>query len=199
MGEDTWRNFQSLKFQDGFCISQRHASACLKKQDRNQSTPLCPSLYLTTSGDVCLQSYSAALVFNLSLAVLSSSLSSFFSFQLLHGNKHIIRGPLGRAQRIISHFFCLFASCDFFFFYFSVAVFTRPPLPTLPLCVSFFCCMQISFSLCLTVSCDDAATSDLPLDLGGIVLHVCLCVCSCVLVGLEHAYPLKHVWLFVYV
>lgn len=48
MWERCWK-FQALKFQDEFCVLHCHASACLKKQDRNQSTPLCFALYLTTS------------------------------------------------------------------------------------------------------------------------------------------------------
>lgn len=71
-----------------------------------------------------------------------------------------------------------------------------PPLPHFKpsLSSNFFvshfpCSMQISFPLCLTVSCDDAATSDLSLDLRSVALHVSLCAYVCLLVLREDAYP----------
>ena len=83
-----------------------------------------------------------------------------------------------------------FALCDFSFFFShsSVAVFSAALLLLCTPLFFYFCRVQISRSPRLTVSCDDTATSDLPLDLRG---H-----CAAVFVCVGGASPLKHVCLF---
>lgn len=171
VGEDTWRNFQSLKFQEGFCISQRHASACLKKQDRNQSTPLCPSVYFDYIWR-CLPvlQYCSFFIF---LSQSCRPLCLLLAFSCYMKISTLSVGRVDGAEKVISHFFYLLLHVIFFLL---LCCCLHKPPPSL-FVSHFFCCMQISLSLCLTVSCDDTATSDLLLDLRGIVLHVCVCVC----------------------
>lgn len=105
MWERCWK-FQALKFQDEFCVLHCHASACLKKQDRNQSTPLCFALYLTTSVHVlhfcCFLSF-----FYTRLLCLLFAFSCITKISTLSG------GWLMVLSKLSLFFFKSFASRDF--------------------------------------------------------------------------------------
>lgn len=127
---------------------------------------------MTTSGDVCL-SYSTALFFFIFLSQSCRPLCLLLAFSCYMKISTLSVGRVDGAEKVISHFFYLLLHVIFFLL---LCCCLHKPPPSL-FVSHFFCCMQISLSLCLTVSCDDTATSDLLLDLRGIVLHVCVCVC----------------------
>lgn len=151
-----------------FASRGRHASVCSKKPDRNPTVLLSVLGYIWRCLPVALQHCSVS--FSLSLVIFDFFLS-LLSAATWKSQAHY-QGLSWRWSLALT-FFCLFF------------VFLSVPLS---LCIS----MQISFPLCLTVSCDDTATSDLPFSRPEGYYTACLCVW-------KHLYPLKHVWLFVYV
>lgn len=156
-----------------FASRGRHASVCSKKPDRNPTVLLSVLGYIWRCLPVALQHCSVS--FSLSLVIFDFF---FFAFSCYMKITSTLSGAfLTVVSR--SHFLLSFLHISL--------------SPLLSSYLTFFCCMQISFSLCLTVSCDDTATSDLPFSRPEGVLY-CMFVCVW-----KHLYPLKHVWLFVYV
>lgn len=85
-------------------------------------------------------------------------------------------GFVDGAEQVIPHFFCLLLPVIFFSAFLCCCLhkLPSPPLSSPSLYPTFSAVCRFLFH-CLTVSWDDTATSDLPLDLRGIVLHVCVC------------------------
>lgn len=144
----------------------------LKKEATIQSTPLWASLFLTTP-----RCSPADLVFFILSLSCSLVFFDFFGLSCYMKISTLPRGYWWCWASSLSHSFC------FIWVIFPLFLTSKPPSLPASLCLIFP-------ALCRFFSrCDDAATSDLSLDLRGVALHVSLSAYMCLLVLREDAYP----------